>query len=289
MANDKLKIFGKPRFSSPRLLLGFSGWMDGGEVSTGTLKYLREQLGAEELARIEPEGFYIYNLPGSMEVSALFRPYTKIQDGLIKSYRTPKNIFFSAESNELILFTGKEPHCQWEEYAECIFSLCSRFGVKNIYFIGSVAGLVPHTREPRVYCSVSHKELKEGLEQYGVRFSDYEGPASIVTYLTKSCPQRGLNMFSLVAEIPAYVQGHNPKCIERLARRLAGMLGLQLHLDDLRASSEEFEKKLNEVIQHQPELAKSILKLEEDYDNEVFDSEMGDLKSWLEQQGIRLD
>jgi proteasome assembly chaperone (PAC2) family protein len=289
MANDRLKIYKRPRLSSPRLLLGFSGWMDGGEVSTGTLKCFKERLGAEEFAQIEPEGFYIYSFPGSMEVSALFRPHTKIKDGLIESYRVPRNIFSCAEGSELILFSGKEPHCQWEAYAECIFSLCSQFGVKTIYFIGSVAGLVPHTREPRVYCSVSQQELKGDLHQYGIRFSDYEGPASIVTYLTAGCPQRGLNMVSLVAEIPAYIQGHNPKCIERLARRLSGMLKLQLHLDDLRTQGEEFEKKLNDVVQRQPELVKNIQKLEADYDSEVFDSEMGELKSWLEQQGIRVD
>jgi proteasome assembly chaperone (PAC2) family protein len=289
MSNDKLRIYKRPQFSSPRLLMGFSGWMDGGEVSTGTLKYLREQLGAEEFARIEAEGFYIYNFPGSMEVSALFRPYTKIKEGIINHYRVPETVFSCAESNELILFSGKEPHCQWETYAECIFSLCSQFGVKMIYFIGSVAGLVPHTREPRIYCSISREELKDELQQYGIRFSNYEGPASIVTYLTACCPQRKLDMVSLVAEIPAYIQGHNPKCIERLARRLSGMLKLQLHLDDLRTQGEEFEKKLNDVVQRQPELVKNIQKLEADYDSEVFDSEMGELKSWLEQQGIRVD
>jgi hypothetical protein len=42
-------------------------------------------------------------------------------------------------------------------------------------------------------------------------------------------------------------------------------------------------------VQQQPELAGNIRKLEEDYDNEIFDSEMGELKSWLEQQGIRVD
>lgn len=36
-------------------------------------------------------------------------------------------------------------------------------------------------------------------------------------------------------------------------------------------------------------LAERIQKLEEDYDNEVFDTQMTDLKDWLEQQGIRLD
>jgi len=39
----------------------------------------------------------------------------------------------------------------------------------------------------------------------------------------------------------------------------------------------------------QPEVAGNIQKMEEDYDNQIFNSEMGDLKKWLQQQGIRLD
>jgi proteasome assembly chaperone (PAC2) family protein len=96
-------------------------------------------------------------------------------------------------------------------------------------------------------------------------------------------------MATLVALIPAYVQGRNPKCIEAVTRRLMGILGVQLDLEDLRTISDEFEKKLNDIVQEQPELAGNIQKLEEDYDNEIFDSEMGDLKTWLQQQGIRLD
>ena len=91
-----------------------------------------------------------------------------------------------------------------------------------------------------------------------------------------------------MATIPAYVQGSNPKCIEAMTRRLAGMLHLDLDLDDLRSLSEEFERKIAELVQQQPELAKNIGRLEEDYDNQIFNSEMGELKDWLE-QGIRLD
>jgi len=187
------------------------------------------------------------------------------------------------------MFVGKEPHLQWEEFADCIFSLCSQFGVKVIHFIGSVAGLVPHTREPRILCSVSDEKLKETFQRYGVKFSNYEGPASFVTHITANANKEGLSMVSLVATIPAYVQGNNPKCIEAVTRRVAVVLGLQVEMDDLRAISDEFEKKLTEVVQEQPELAGNIRKLEEDYDNEVFNSELGDLKEWLEQQGIRLD
>jgi len=289
MACENLNVFKKPQLTKGRMLLGFSGWMDGGEVSTGTVKCLIEKVGAERFAEIEPTGFYIYSFPGSMEVTALFRPHTKISEGIIESYEIPENTFFCSEKNDLILFLGKEPNLRWEDYAECIFRICEDFDVKTIYFIGSVAGLVPHTREPRLFCSVSHAAMRDTFQHYGVKFSDYEGPASIVTHLTARSPEHAVSMVNLVATIPAYVQGSNPKCIEAVARRLAGMLDLEVNLDDVSVISDEFEKKLNDAVQEQPELEANIRKLEEDYDSEIFNNEMGDLKKWLEQQGIRVD
>ena len=289
MAYDKLKIYKKPKLNKSRLLLGFTGWMDGGDVSTGTVKCLIDKLKAQKLAEIEPKGFYIYSFPGSMEITALFRPHTQIKNGVIESYEIPSNTFYYSEQSNLVLFLGKEPNLNWEEYIECIFSICADFDVELIYFIGSVAGLVPHTREPRLFCSVSESGLKEKFQHYGVKFTNYEGPASIITYLTANCSKRNIQMVSLVAAIPAYVQGNNPKCIEAVTRRIAGMLDLEVDLSNLTAVSEEFEKKLHEVVAEQPELENNIHKLEEDYDNEIFNNEMGDLKTWLEQQGIRVD
>jgi proteasome assembly chaperone (PAC2) family protein len=289
MPPDQLQVHKIPALNSPRLLLGFSGWMDGGQVSTGTINYLIEKLNAQKFAQIDPENFYLYNFPGAMEITALFRPHTKIKDGLITTYELPTNTFFYDDRNNLILFLGKEPNLNWQQFAECIFSLASQSAAKEIYFIGSVSGLVPHTREPRLFCSVSDEKTKETLRHYGVNFTNYEGPASFVTYLTSTAAERGFSMASLVATIPAYVQGNNPKCVEAITSRLAGILDLKIELDDLRDISDEFEKKLTEAVQDQPELANSIIKLEEDYDNEIFDSEMGELKKWLQQQGIRLD
>jgi proteasome assembly chaperone (PAC2) family protein len=289
MIPEKLRIHKRPKLNNARLLLGFSGWMNGGDVSTGTVKLLIKKLGAEKLAEIKPEGFYIHSFPGSMEITSMFRPHTRIKNGLITSFRGAANVFFYSEQANLILFFGKEPNLLWGEFANCIFSLCREFDVKTIYFIGSVAGLVPHTREPWIFCSVSDAELKEQLKRYGMKFTDYEGPASISTYLTANCGQQGLKMANLVTTVPIYVQGNNPKCIESLTRHLAGILGLQIELDDLRETSDDFEKRLSDAVQEQPELAESIQKLEANYDNEIFDSEMGDLKSWLEQQGVRLD
>ncbi len=286
---DKLKFYKRPKLEKPRLILGFSGWMDGGDVSTASVGWLIDKLDAKKFAEIEPSEFYIYNFPGLMDVAALFRPYTKIKDGEIIAYNPPSNTFFYNTDANVILFLGKEPHLRWEQYAECIFRLCGEFSVETIFFIGSVAGLVPHTREPRLFCTVSQGELKETFRHYGVNFSNYEGPAGISTLLTAGCTERGLKMVSLVVPIPAYVQGRNHKCIEAVTRRLSGMLGLDMELTELQSISEDFEKKLNEAVQEQPDLANNINKLEEDYDNEIFNHEMSALKQWLEQQGIRVD
>ncbi len=289
MAQDRLKIHERPNMQAPRMILGFTGWMDGGGVSTGTIEYLLRKLDARLLAEIDCEDFYILNSPGSMEISAMFRPHTKIEDGLITTFRGPDNRFFYSGAHNLILFVGREPNLKWSEFGDCIFSLASQFNVSMIYFIGSVAGLVPHTRQPRLSASVSDESLKPTLEAAGVRFSNYEGPASVVTYLTLQAAKKQIPMVSLVAEIPAYVQGRNHRCIEAVTRWLARILNIQIDLDDLRGLGDRLEERLDEVLQGHGELLERIHQLEENYDNDVFDTQMGDLKEWLEQQGIRLD
>ncbi|MBN2582836.1 MAG: PAC2 family protein [Planctomycetes bacterium] len=271
------------------MVLSLTGWMDGGEVSTGAVDYLIEKLHGEAFAEIEPEDFYIFNFPGSMEISALFRPDVKIEDGLIREFVMPSNVFYCSPEHPLVLFKGKEPHVRWDSFLECLLTVATRFGVRRIYFVGSYSGLTPHTREPRIYSSVSDASLKPELEQYGIRFSDYEGPGSIVTYLTTLAAARGVELATLVAEIPAYVQGRNPKCIEAVVRRLAAMLDLRIDLDVMRRASDLFEERLNAAILEREGLAEQIHRLEAEYDSELFNTEMGDLREWLEQQGIRLD
>lgn len=285
----QLEIFGAPRLERPRLVMGLSGWMDGGDVSTGTVETFIDQLESEPVARIHPQDFYLYSFPGTMEISALFRPFCDIRDGRVEQFDPPGNRFYAHEGGKVLLFVGKEPHLQWEQYADCVFTLADRFDVEEIYFIGSVAGVVPHTREPRLFATCSDEALREELAATGVRFSSYKGPASISTYMLSEAPHRGVRMAALVAEIPAYIHGRNPRCIEAMTRRLAAMFDVPVELEAMRALSDTFERKVNEVVGKREELTELIEKLESDYDSEVFDTQMGDLKDWLHQQGIRLD
>lgn len=289
MLPSQLNLRAEPPLERTRMVVGLSGWMDGGDVSTGTIDRLVHALGAKELATIDPRDFYLYSFPGSMEVAAMFRPQVRIEEGMVVEYQPPRNLFHYSLENELILFSGKEPNLRWEDYAQCLFAMGEKFDVQTIYFVGSVAGLVPHTREPRLYSSVSEVSLKPMMERLGVRWSNYEGPGSIATYLTLEAARRQKAMVTVVAEIPAYIQGPNPRCVESMVRTIAALLGLPVAMEHLRQLSDTFERKLNEALSKRSELSELIAKLEEDYDNEVFDTQMGDLKSWLEQRGIRLD
>ncbi|NLK40655.1 MAG: PAC2 family protein [Planctomycetes bacterium] len=289
MTDKTLDIYHDPKLQQPSLVIGFDGWMDGGNVSTGTIDYLRLKLEALPLGSIDPDGFYILNIPGPMEMAALFRPHVRFEDGLIKQYDYPANRFFVQTHYNLILFNGKEPNLDWERFAQAIITVCKRFGVRQILYVGSVAGLTPHSRGPRIMCTFVKPESEALAEKMGFHLSQYEGPASFVTHLSLRVAEQHIDVIGLVAEIPAYLQGYNPKCIEVMVRCVSSILELHLACEDLRALGEEYEKRVTELVSQQPELAQRVEQLEQNYDNEVFENEMEDLKSWLHSRGIRLD
>ena len=82
----------------------------------------------------------------------------------------------------------------------------------------------------------------------------------------------GMDMISLVAEVPGYLQGTNPASIEAVTRRLAKLLGLHLELAPLRKASTTWELEVSKVVEQNSELADTIRQLEDAYDNELLRS-----------------
>ncbi len=275
MISDKLTINSRPDLKGGRMLLAFTGWMDGGDVSTGTVQGLVDEFSAEPVAEIQSDGFYICSFPGSMELTALFRPHIQIEDGIVKKFETSRNRFYANEQRKIAFFVGKEPNLNWREFSQCVFDFASELGISSIYFVGSFAGSVPHTREPRLHVSVSNPRLREKLKRYDLRPTNYEGPGSFMTYLTTLATERGVEMANIVAEIPAYLQGANPSSIEAVTRRLAAILELEVDLSKLRCASNAWESQVSEAIREDSDMTETIRKLEEQYDDDLLDSEAG--------------
>lgn len=276
MAAEYLRARSIPKLTDATLLLALSGWMDGGLVSTGTVRRMMDGRDIRQIAHIDPDPFYICQFPGSMEVAALFRPAAKYEQGMVTELKMPENIFAADPSANLVFFLGQEPHVRWQAFGDCIFDLALQAGVTRIIFIGSFGGGVPHTREPRLYGSVSHKRLRKLLTTHGIRMSDYEGPASFSTLLLAQAPARKLEMLGLVAEIPGYLEGLNPLSIEAVTRRLAALLNQPVDLNALRSASNEWEVQVSEAVEKDDKLASTVRKLEEQYDNELIGVETAD-------------
>jgi proteasome assembly chaperone (PAC2) family protein len=272
-APSQLLTLHTQRLHDATLLLALTGWMDGGQVSTGTVNQLMSGRDAKPIARIEPDDFYIYNFPGSMEVASLFRPHVTYDAGVVTNFDLPTNTFLADESSNLLFFIGKEPNLKWQTFADCIFHIAQSAGVSRIIFMGSFGGSVPHTREPRLFGSVSSPKLKSLLKDFSLRPSDYQGPGSFATMLLAEARRHDLEMLSIVAEIPSYLQGLNPLSIEAVSRRLAKILNLSINLDALRETSNEWESQVSAAVEKDLELAETIRKLEEQYDNELIRAE----------------
>lgn len=269
MASRHLLMTARPDLGGGTMLVALAGWMDGGLVSTGTVRSLMEGRQLTELGRIDPDPFYIYNFPGSMEVAAVFRPHVKYEEGFITELQTPENIFHCDAENKLIFFLGQEPNLKWQAFADAIFELADKTGITRIMFIGSFGGTVPHTRDSRLFGSVSHEHLRQRLRDHNVRLSDYEGPSGFSTLLLAQAPQHGIEMMSLVAEIPGYLQGLNPLSIEAVTRRLSALLNLPVDFTRLRTASNEWEAQVSEAVERDKKLAATVRRLEERYDNEL--------------------
>ncbi|MFI5380067.1 MAG: proteasome assembly chaperone family protein [Tepidisphaerales bacterium] len=262
-----------PKLDSGSMLLAFTGWMDGGEVSTGTVRHLLSNLSAQPIATIDPEPFYIVNFPGSMELAAVFRPFVRYDAGVIAEFERPANTFYCDAARNIVLFLGREPNLRWESFADCVFELARQAGVSRIFFVGSFGGSVPHTREPRLYASVSRPALKKSLGRYGLQWTEYEGPASFATLLLWRAAKLKIDMASIAAEIPAYLQGPNPRSIESVTRRLASILDLSVDMAAMRLASDEWQDQVTRMVDKDADLAEKIRKLEEEYDNRLLDAE----------------
>ena len=263
-------ITGKPKLRQPYLVCGISGWVDGGEAATGSVRYLVKKLKAKRFAEIPIDRFHIFQVPGQLSL----RPQVIIEDGLLKEHRYPQNQFFywvnPYADRDLILFLGTEPNLNWEEYAEAILSVAEEFAVFRIYLLGGVLDKTPHTKEPGVSCACSSEQLKEEMQKYGMQFSNYEGPGRFGTALLYICQKKPVPMVSITARATYYpefniVIPRNPKSIRAVVKRLNSLLRLNLDFSDLDTEADEFEAKLGFMASHNPEFRTYVEELEKDF------------------------
>ncbi|MCB0080665.1 MAG: PAC2 family protein [Caldilineaceae bacterium] len=266
---DALKILKRPPAESVYMIAGWHQWADAGAVSSGLPYYLIHHLQAEKIAEVKADGFYLFQIPGTHH---LLRPDVKFEEGYSKAIRPRENEFFYAgnEQKGLVIFLGEEPHMDIDRYADTLFAAMKEFNVKRTALVGGVYGAMPYEKDREVSCTYSLREMKEELSRYAVRFSNYEGGATIGSYIDSRAKLAALEVFVFNAFVPAYdfsqagvsLQGlrieDDYKAWYELMQRITHMFSLGIDLSDLDRQSEalvaSMEQKLFPLEAKMPQL-----------------------------------
>jgi proteasome assembly chaperone (PAC2) family protein len=258
--NDLVTLEEIATASETYMIAGWQQWADAGSVSSGLPQYLITHTNARKIGEINPDGFYLFQIPGTHH---LLRPEVHFEEGYSEEIRPRRNEFYYVELGEkgLVLFTGDEPHIQVDHYADALFRAAQTLNVKRSAVVGGVYGAMPYDRDREVSCSYSLKRMKNELEQYAVRFSNYQGGATIGSYLVDRAKRFDLEFFTFNAFVPAYdfspatasIQGvrieHDYRAWYELMRRFNHMFGLGIDLSDLDRQSEELINSIDTKIE----------------------------------------
>lgn len=268
--NDLVHLTERPTAETLTMIAGWRQWADAGSISSGLPQYLIKHTEAKKIGEIMPHGFYLFQIPGTHH---FLRPQIKLTDGHRQSLENRENEFYYWQSGNrgLVIFLGDEPHLNAEQYAGAFIDAVKELGVSRVAAVGGVYGAVPYDCDREISCVYSLRHMKEELAEYALRFSDYEGGATIGTYLVDRAEKEGIEFLTCYGFVPAYdfskqQTGQQVMQIERdykawydLMRRFNHMFGLDIDLTDLQQKSYKLlaslESKVDEWDEHMPELS----------------------------------
>jgi predicted ATP-grasp superfamily ATP-dependent carboligase len=299
--NDLLNLWEKPLARPKTMIAGWHQWADAGSISSGLPEYLVTRTGARRIGEIKPDGCYLFQVPGTHH---FLRPEVKFEQGYRQELTSRHNDFFYADvdSQGLVIFLGEEPHLNVEQYAQAFLDAVEELEVRRVLALGGVYGAMPYDKDREISCVYSLPHLKDELAHYALRFSDYEGGATIGTYLVDQAEARNIELVDFYAFVPSYdfaelssnLQGMRIetdfKAWYDVTRRINHMFDLGLDLSDLARQSSEvidtmeaeieaLERKLPQlqVREYLQDLAKDFNELPFAPLDDVWERELGDL------------
>jgi len=247
---DVLRFHVQPDLRDASLLLAFEGWNDAGEAASSAARFLADAMRVAPLAELDPEEFYDFTVN---------RPRVLQAAGGLRRLEWPSMGFsYGAGCDErgLVVGVGPEPHLRWRRFGDEIAGLAQRFGVRRAVLLGAFLADVVYSRPVRVSGSASKPEwgLRLGLEG-----SSYEGPTGIVGVLADRLGRDGVEVVSLWAGLPHYIEASpNPRGALALVQKAAAFLGMPVDEQPLRAAAAEFEERISALVASDPALSEYV-------------------------------
>lgn len=267
--SEAVDLWERPQAEEIYMIAGWRQWADAGSISSGLPQYLVQQTDARQIGKIRPDGFYLFQIPGTHD---LVRPVVEFEKGYPKSLESRDNLLYYAgnERRGLVFFMGEEPHLDADRYVAAILNAAELLNVKRIISFGGVYGELPYDKERMVSAIYSLPFMQEEVESLGVNVSDYHGGASIGSYLCRRAGERNKEFVGFYAFVPTYdfsklSEISNTIRLENdfmawlgVMRRVNYMLKLNLDLSDLEKRSAKLVKLVEDKIEELDTLAPQL-------------------------------
>lgn len=254
MVSDPLTFEARPALRHPVLILAFAGWSDAGASATTAVRYLTEQLIATKFASIDPEEFYDFSVQ---------RPVVRLVEGTSRQIQWPSyDLYYGSGigiERDFVLGIGSEPHLRWRTFCETMLRVVRECGVEMIITLGAYLDEVLYTRPVPLTGFATDPKLTAELD---VLPSRYQGPTGLVGVLNDTCRRMGVPSVSLWAALPHYLSAApNPRGSLALVLRLTQWIGLRVDTGPLERAAAEFQGKVNDAVNNDPNLSAFIREL----------------------------
>lgn len=258
-----------PQAQEIYMIAGWRQWADAGSVSSALPQFLIQQTGAKRIGEIRPDGFYMFQIPGTHD---LVRPVVKFDEGFPQSLETRRNEFFYTGDDErgVVFFLGDEPHLDVERYVTAMLDAATQLNVKRIIGLAGVYGELPYDKARTISAIYSQRRMKAELESFALNFSGYHGGASIGSYLCRRAGEREMEYISFYAMVPTYDFSNLPQIgkairIENdfmawygIVRRINHMLKTRFDLTELEEKSTKLREMLDAKVDELDDMAPDI-------------------------------
>src|SRR5947207_2676704 len=234
---DHVAFDREPPTTLTTMVMAFGGWIDAGRAATGAVRHLVRDLGAERLALIDPEEFFVLTQE---------RPEVRLRPDGERDIQWPRSEFFAWQPENgrdgLLLFSGPEPHQRWRTYTKAFLDVAERCGVKRIVSLGALLASAPHTRPIRVTARCTDPAARSLLEAWGIyRVPTYEGPTGISTVVLEAAARRDMQHVGFMGQAPHYLQeGEKPAAVQALVSYVARLLHLRPDMSHFDEAIQDF-------------------------------------------------
>jgi hypothetical protein len=237
--------------TAPALVVSFDGWVNAGNAGTAAAEHLMSD--APVVGRFDPDALFDYRA---------VRPTVLFDEGVMSEVEFPHVIVAhrSAGDRDLLVVTGTEPNWNWQRLGREIATLASTLGVVEYISLGGIPWAIPHTRLTSIIETATQRALlpDDADHPAGV----LRAPGSVMSVIEWFVAAQGIPTRGFWARVPHYVGATYWPAAVALVERVSDHLGISPSYGTLVDQSAEQRRRLDEILEDQPEIRAVVERLE---------------------------